>query len=619
MIRPSTRGLARRRTLAAALVTATILGGFSIQTARADAPLVFEPAADALVKSGSRSTNFGTSSTIQADNSPLIESYLRFSVSGAGPVARATLQLFAVDGSQNGPVLYPSATSWTETGITWNNRPARTGPAAGNLTRVNTGWVEYDVTSLITGDGTYSFALVADSSDGADFSSRDAAGNHPRLVIELAGPDTTPPHTTITGGPNGTVPQTTATFTFASTEAGSSFSCSLDGADFAACSSPASFTDLVDGIHTFKVFATDPIGNTEDPPAIRTWTVDTTAPPPIPPAQGIIRTVAGTGTAGGGGDGGPALLGQLREPRTLAVDALGNVYVADTYNHSIRKIDTQGVITTVAGTGNPGYSGDGGPATAAKLETPHSVALDADGILYIADSPNQRIRKVDHAGIITTIAGTGASGFSGDGGPATKAKLNYPKGIEIGADGLLYIADSLNQRIRRVDASGVITTIAGNGTAGFSGDGGPATAAKLNRPRNVVFDAAGQLWIADDLNYRVRKVSAAGVITTYAGTGVAGFSGDGGPATAAKFSQVRDIALDRAGNLFVADELNSRIRRIVPGGTVTTYAGTGVNGFSGDGGPATSAKLYHPRGVAIGPDGLLVLADTFNHRIRKVS
>lgn len=538
MFRSRTRG-ALQRALAAALVVATTLAGLSSPAAGADAPLVIEATADALVKSGARNTNFGTSATLEADKSPAIESYLQFTVSdAAAPVARATLQLFATAGTENGPVLYPSAPSWTEAAITWANRPARTGPAAGNLKRFRSNtWVEYDLTSLITGNGTYSFTLVADSSDGVAFRSRETSGKRPRLVVELASPpepDTTPP---------GTVPATT----------------------------------------------------------------------------GIIDTVAGNGTLGGGGNGGPAVLGQFREPRTLAIDASGNVYVADTYNHSIRKIDTAGVITTVAGTGKPGYSGDGGPATAAKLETPHSVALDAAGNLYIADSPNHRIRKVDHAGIITTIVGSGASGSSGDGGPATAARLNYPKGVEIGADGLLYFADSLNHRIRRVDAAGIITTVAGTGVEGYSGDGGPATAAKLHRPRNVVVDAAGVLWIADDLNYRVRRVGPDGVITTYAGTGVSGYSGDGGPATAAKFSQVRDIAVDAAGNVFVADELNNRIRRIDAGGTITTYAGTGTQDFSGDGGPATAAELNHPRGVAIGPDGLLVVADTFNHRIRKVS
>jgi len=621
MFRLGTRGTAGRRVLAAVLLTATALAGFSSPAAGDGAPLVFEPVADALAKSGSAGTNFGTSPLLQADKSPTIESYLQFAVSGAGaPVARAALRLFVVNGTGNGPVLYPAASSWTETALTWRTRPARTGSAAGNLKKINAGaWVEYDVTALVTGDGTYSFALVADSTDGADFRSREAATNRPQLVVELAGPDTTPPDTTITAGTAGTVAQTTATFAFTSNEPGSNFNCSLDGADFAVCTSPASFTGLADGPHTFAVFATDPSGNSDPAPATRTWTIDSTMPTPIPPATGgIITTVAGTGTGGGGGDGGSALLGQFREPRTLAVDDWGNVYVADTYNHRIRKVDTSGVMTTVAGTGSPGSSFDGGPATAAKLETPHSVALDAAGNLYIADSPNQRIRKVGPDGIITTVAGTGATGYSGDGGPATAAKLNYPKGVEIGADGLLYIADSLNNRIRRVDASGIITTVAGTGAGGFSGDGGPATAAKLNRPRNIVFDASGVLWIADDLNNRVRRVGVDGVITTYAGTGAAGYSGDGGPATAARFDQVRDLALDAAGNLYVADELNSRIRRIDVGGTITTYAGTGVSGFSGDGGAATAARLYHPRGVAIGPDGLLVVADTFNHRIRKI-
>src|SRR2546426_5446372 len=245
-----------------------------------------------------------------------------------------------------------------------------------------------------------------------------------------------------------------------------------------------------------------------------------------------ITLVAGTGTAGFSGDGGPALAARVNLPRAVAMDAEGNLFVADTYNHRIRKIDTDGIITTVAGTGQAGSSGDGGPATQARIKWPHSVAVDAAGNVYLTDSPNHRIRRVDRAtGMIATIAGTGQSGFSGDGGPATKARLHDPKGVMVDADGNVYIADSLNNRIRRVDkATGNIATIAGNGKAAYSGNGGPATAAALDVPRGMAKDPAGNLYIADDDNHAVRRIDgASGIITTIARTGVAGFSRDGRP------------------------------------------------------------------------------------------
>jgi sugar lactone lactonase YvrE len=342
-----------------------------------------------------------------------------------------------------------------------------------------------------------------------------------------------------------------------------------------------------------------------------------------------ITTVAGTGEEGAGGDGGRAVEARFNEPRTAVFDGAGNLYVTDTYNHSVRRIDRSGVITTVAGSGREGFSGDGGPATAARLKTPHSLVVDGAGVLFIADSANSRIRRVDTAGVITTIAGRDGDGYSGDGGPARQAMLNRPKGVALGPDGSLYIADSLNHRVRRIDAAGVITTVAGTGTAGHSGDGGPATAAQFDRPRTLAFGPAGVLYVLEDEGHRIRRVDpVAGLITTVAGTGREGFSGDGGPAVLARLDTPRGLAADRLGNLYIADSGNNRIRRVDPAGVITTIAGTGEKGYGGDGGPATEARLNDPRGVlaldhqaAVDTDGAtvaLLVVDSLNHRIRRI-
>jgi hypothetical protein len=263
------------------------------------------------------------------------------------------------------------------------------------------------------------------------------------------------------------------------------------------------------------------------------------------------------------------------------------------------------VVTTVAGNGTGGFSGDGGPATAAQLFDSRGVTVDAYGNLFIADAGNHRIRKVSAAtGQISTIAGTGTPGYSGDGGPATAARLNYPTGVIVDAAGDLFIADSDNHVVREINAAtGKISTIAGNGTSGYSGDGGPATAAQLNSfwAQGIALDAAGNLFIADSNNFVVRKVSASGVITTVAGTGTFGYSGDGGPATAAELGVPEGLALDAAGNLFIADGNDEVIREVHTNGVITTVAGNGSEGNSGDGGAATAAKLGFPEGVAVAP------------------
>ncbi len=276
-------------------------------------------------------------------------------------------------------------------------------------------------------------------------------------------------------------------------------------------------------------------------------------------------------------------------------------------------------ISTVAGSGSAGFSGDGGAATAASLLAPIDVAFDASGNLYIADLQNQRIRKVNTSGIISTVAGNGDYGFNGDGGAATSASLNYPGGVAVDVSGNLYIADGANNRIRKVNTSGIISTVAGTGVGGFGGDGGAATGAGLNSPGGVAVDASGNVYIADVSNHRIRKVNTSGIISTVAGTGSFGFSGDGGAATSAGLNQPSDVAVDGSGNLYIADIGNQRIRKVSITGIISTVAGNGDYGFSGDGGAATAADLYYPRSLAVDASGNLYIADVGNSRIRKVN
>ncbi len=338
---------------------------------------------------------------------------------------------------------------------------------------------------------------------------------------------------------------------------------------------------------------------------------------------GTITTIAGTGVAGFSGDGGQAALAQMDEPQGVAVDGQGNVYFTDFTSQRVRKITSSGTITTFAGyfsatitTGSTPV-GDGGPATSAPLYYPVGLALDKQGNLYIAEYEEQRVRKVSPNGTITTFAGSGQvgiAGFSGDGGPATAARLRYPSAVAVDGQGSVYIADEGNHRVRKVSPGGTITTIAGSGVAGFSGDGGPATSANLNYPQGVAVDAQGNVYIADTSNYRVRKVSPGGTISTFAGGGSS--LGDGGPATAAQLNAPKGVAVDGQGNVYIADTNDNRVREVSPGGTISTFAGGGSS--LGDGGPATSAELGQPSAVAVDGQGNVYIADTDNHRVRKV-
>ncbi|MEO7652671.1 MAG: hypothetical protein ABIZ80_19600, partial [Bryobacteraceae bacterium] len=324
----------------------------------------------------------------------------------------------------------------------------------------------------------------------------------------------------------------------------------------------------------------------------------------------IITTVAG-GSFTFRGNGGPATLASLGTVFGVATDAAGNIYGTDIDNELVVKISPSGVLTVVAGNGARGFGGDGGAATSTQINGASEVLVEANGALLIADTLNHRVRRIAPDGTITTIAGGGPN-VLGDNGPAVNAQTNFPTGIALDSAGNFYIADSGKNRVRRVSSSGVISTVAGNGIQGYSGDGGPATSALLNDPRAVEVDAVGNLYISDWGNHRIRRVSLAGTITTLAGTGTAGFSGDGGPASAAALNAPQGLRVDGSGNLYFADTRNNRIRRISVARTITTVAGTGTQGFSGDGGAATAAALDRPVRVALDREGLLLISDSGN-------
>jgi DNA-binding beta-propeller fold protein YncE len=338
----------------------------------------------------------------------------------------------------------------------------------------------------------------------------------------------------------------------------------------------------------------------------------------------IITTAVGSGAPGFAGDGGPAAQALLNGPFDVGFDQAGNLYFSDTFNHRIRRVDaSSGIITTVAGIGAPGYAGDGGPATAAAFNEPYGIAVDGSGNIYVADRHNHCVRRIDgRSGRVTTYAGNRKAGFAGDGGAAAEGGLVEPNGLGLDpAQPRLFIADVADHRIRVVElARGTIATFAGTGAAAHSGDGGPATAAALFGARAVKVAADGTVYILERQGSTLRAVApGTGLITTIAGTGGRGYRGDGGPARAAQFDAPKEFALDPGGDILVVDTENHAIRRIEAATQIVETIAGGRKGADGDGGPATAAGLGRPHGAVVGPDGAIYIGDTENHRIRKLT
>ena len=321
----------------------------------------------------------------------------------------------------------------------------------------------------------------------------------------------------------------------------------------------------------------------------------------------IITTVAGDGINGFSGDGGPAVTAEITgSGGNTLFDDYGNIYFDDQNNARIRKINTGGIITTIAGNGTVGFFGNGGPATAAEFNQNTVVGFDSSRNMYVSDFGNNQIRIINTSGIITAFAGTGAAGYSGNGGAATAARLDWPCCVITDDTGNVYIADSWNNVIRKVNTSGIITLFAGTSAAGYGGDGGPATAAQLNKPFRIIFDKNWNMYVADAFNSRIRKINTSGIISTFAGTGSAGYGGDGGPATTAQVNEPYGVCVDTSGNVYIADTYNNRVRKVNTSGIISTYAGNGVGAFSGDGGPATAAEINYPTGVNCNKCGIYI-------------
>lgn len=333
-----------------------------------------------------------------------------------------------------------------------------------------------------------------------------------------------------------------------------------------------------------------------------------------------VNLFAGTTNPGYSGDGGQATAAQIQSPFGVVADDSGNVYIADQDNYVIRKVNTNGIISTYAGNGTAGYSGDGGPATAAEFYTPDGLGADAAGNIYVTDDLNENVRVINKAGIISTLAGNGTSGYSGDGGPATAAELYHPNGnVIVDLSGNVLIPEYGNCVIRKVNTSGIISTLIGNGVSGYYGDGGPASAAELNSPYSLIQDASGNIYIADLGNNRIRKVNTGGIISTVAGNGAFGYNGDGGPATAAELYGPEGVAVDAWGNLYECEAYSATVRIINSGNIITTVAGNGDLGYFGNGGPATAAEFMYPSLISFDKSGNIYVADQDNDCIRKLS
>ncbi|MDE0265148.1 MAG: hypothetical protein OXJ37_22290 [Bryobacterales bacterium] len=366
------------------------------------------------------------------------------------------------------------------------------------------------------------------------------------------------------------------------------------------------------------------IGTSAVAQEVITLPLDANGKPQLPPGAVTetayaINAFAGTGEEGFHGDGGPATQARFHTPGGIAVDTAGNVYVADSNNRRVRRIDPSGNIATIAGNGRQGSAGDGGPATAAQLFNPSDVAVDASGNVYIAEGLGNRVRKIDATGTISTVAGTGEAGSGGDGGPAAQAQLNRPSAIAVDADGNIFVGEYAGYRVRKIDTVGTITTIAGVGTKGGAGDGGPANAAQFNFISGLAVDGSGNVYVSDMNEVRIRKIAPEGTITTIAGTGIPGHTGHGGPAIEARIRTPGGIALDSSGNLFLTEFWAGRLRRIDPAGVITTIAGTGEQSSTGDMGLATDAALDRPRNIAAGSDGRLYVVENYADRIRVLS
>ena len=337
-----------------------------------------------------------------------------------------------------------------------------------------------------------------------------------------------------------------------------------------------------------------------------------------PPAF-TITTVVGTGTGGFAGDGAAANIANINFPTSIARSSSGTRYIADTFNVRIRTVQSDGIIRTVVGMGTRGFSGDGAAATSALISSPYGVAVDAAGNIYFSDSLNHMVRKVGTNGTITRIAGTGVQGYGGDGLNAVDALLNLPTGLAVDTAGNVYVADTQNHRIRKISTDGKIATVLGTGQPNYNGDGGAGSESPVFYPEGVALDSAGNLYVADTFNHRVRKLSTAGVVTTVAGNGIAAFRGDEAAANAASLNYPRGVFVDASGNILIADSINNRVRMVTENGVIRTIAGTGLFGDSGDDGPAAQAKFRYPRAViSNGAGGYLVL-DTDNHRIRQLT